>query len=225
MFKITAILPMALMLALPFTALAHEHQIFEINGIKYEFGIGSANEPIVVDDKSGVELNIMKAGVVAGHEEHHDEHATEGAVVGLEKTLKVELIAGEDRKTLDLVPGWSAPGFYNATFYPTEATALSYRVFGTIDEIPVDITFTCTPRHDMEGVDADTTRTEISPGVVRIEKRGSFGCPMEKADLGFPVQSSTIEDVREKGSSALAVALGSGALALFALGVAWKRRS
>jgi hypothetical protein len=210
--------------ALPFAVSAHEHQIFEINGIKYEFGIGSMNEPVVVDDKSGLELRVSKVGVVPGHEDHHASGA-EGAVAGLEKTLKVELVADGARKTLELEPAWGVAGLYNAPFYPTEATQFSYRLFGTMEGIPVDLTFTCMPRHDMEGATTDTTRTEVSPGVVRVEKRGAFGCPQEKAELGFPSLAVSEKGLVDSARIATFVAFGSLAVSIGALAVAWRRRS
>jgi hypothetical protein len=220
MKKITAALPLIALLLVPLAASAHEHQTFEINGIAYEFSVGSANEPIYVGDKSGLQLRITKAGVVAGHEEHHEDHATEGAVEGLEKTLKVEMIAGTAKKTFDLKPTWGAPGAYDTVFYPTAAGEFSYRVFGTIDEIPVDLFFTCRPSHDMEGAETDTSRVEISPGVVRVEKRGAFGCPLDKSAVGFPGTPAGTES-----GLPLAVAVGSGAIALAALAIAVRRRA
>lgn len=209
----------------PTVAFAHEHHIFEINGLRYEFTVGSINEPVVVDDKSGVELHIQKVGAVAGHESHHAAASAEGAVAGLEETLQVELQSGNDRRTLALAPTWSAPGFYTATFYPTSASELRYRVFGTIDDIPVDLLFTCKPRHDMEGVETDTTRTELSPGVIRVEKRGAFGCPMEKAALGFPAASASVYDVKNTADLSLILGGIGVALALLALGLVWRRSS
>jgi hypothetical protein len=213
----------ALIAAFPFAAFAHEHQIFEINGVTYEFGIGSMNEPVVVDDKSGLELRVNKVGAAPGHEDHHTS-MTEGAVSGLEKTLKVELVADRARKTLDLTPAWGVAGLYNAPFYPTEATQFSYRLFGTIDGIPVDLTFTCMPRHDMEGATADITRTEVSPGVVRVEKRGAFGCPQEKADLGFPSLAVSEKGLGDSSRIATFVAFGSLIASIAVLAVAWRRR-
>lgn len=220
MYKISAAAPLLALLLLPVVASAHEHQVFEINGITYEFSVGSAGEPVYVGDKSGLQLRVTKAGVVAGHEEHHDEDSVEGAVEGLEKTLKVEMISGSAKKTFDLSPTWGAPGAYSTIFYPTDAVPISYRVFGTLDEIPVNLTFSCAQSHDMEGAEADTTRVDVTPGVVRVEKRGSFGCPQSRENLGFPGTSGD-------GSSdiPLAVATVSGVIALAALALAVRRRA
>lgn len=220
MKKTIAVLPLLTLLTLPLAASAHEHQTFEINGITYEFSVGSANEPVHVGDKSGLQLRVTKVGVVSGHEEHHADQATEGAVEGLEKTLKVEMISDTAQKTFDLAPTWGAPGAYNTVFYPTAAIPISYRIFGTIDEIPVDLTFTCAASHDMDGDEVDTSRVEISPGVVRVEKQGAFGCPISRAAAGFPGSPTSESDPLSR-----AIALGSGAIALAALAFALRARA
>jgi len=53
-------------------AFAHEHQIYEINGKIYEFTMGSLNEPVAVDDKTGVDLRI---NLESEHDEHEEEMA------------------------------------------------------------------------------------------------------------------------------------------------------
>lgn len=223
MQKSIAALPLIALLALPLAASAHEHQVFEINGIKYELSIGSANEPVYVGDKTGLQLSVSKVGVVSGHEGHHDHASGEGAVEGLEKTLKVEMIMGNAKKEFALAPTYAAPGAYNTVFYPTKAEPFSYRIFGTIDEIPVDILFTCKAAHDMEGAAADTSRVDIAPGVVRVEQRGAFGCPMDKASIGFPGDAS--QNSNSTGSTALALSAASLALSIAALAIARRKQA
>jgi hypothetical protein len=222
MKKIAVFLPLVLAF-LPFSANAHERQVFEINGIKYQFVIGSASEPIYVDDKSGVEVRIERVSILDGHEEHHHDVGP-GAVEGLEETLKVELIAGDSRKTLDFTTVYDEPGLYRAAFYPTAAEQLSYRIFGTLEDVPVDLTFTCNPvGHQMESA-VDERRTEISSGVVRVMKTGSFGCPREKKDMGFPYDTADIVGQRSDVEKTGMAAWGALATSVAALGVALFRR-
>ncbi|MBP9757213.1 MAG: hypothetical protein KBD06_01295 [Candidatus Pacebacteria bacterium] len=165
-------------LAVPFIASAHEVQVFEIKGAQYQIVVGSLNEPLVVDDKSGVELRVT---AVAGNK----------PVEGLEDSLKVELIAGNKRKVMDFETVYNTPGAYKAPFYPTVATTLSYRVYGEIADTPFDQTFTCNaPGH--ASAPEDKTRVEISEGVTRVSKTGAFGCPSPKTDMGFPEASSDL---------------------------------
>lgn len=205
----------------PLAASAHEHQSFEINGVVYDVVIGSLNEPIVVDDKTGVELRVSRVGgMMMGDDHAHDAGAP---VTGLEEALQVELIAGDKRKTLSFSPTYNTPGAYHAAFYPTVATTLSYRVFGTIEGTPFDYTFTCNPAgHDI--APDDSSRVEISENVYRIHKSGAYGCPTEKAALGFPEDSADVVSLKSESGNGMVAGWGAGALALGALAVALTRR-
>lgn len=186
----------ALFLLVPIAASAHEHQTFEIGNKTYDFTIGSQNEPVSVDDKSGVELSIWTAGDAGA------------AVEGLEKTLKVELQADGQAKMMDLSPTWGEPGGYYATFYPTVETSYAYRVIGTINDVPVDLLFTCSPAgHEMHATEPDTSRVKVSENVTRTNKGGRFGCPKAKAPLGFPAQASTVRSLEKKANFSLLIGI------------------
>jgi len=216
MKSVAASAVIAVLILAPAIASAHEHQRYEIGHQVYEFTVGSLNEPLVVDDKSGVYFRVT----MAGHENMvaNDHHAEGGAVTGLEETLQVELIAGSKKQVLDLAPVYGAPGSYNAPFYPTVATTLSYRVFGEIDNTPVDLTFTCNPAGHAVAED-DTTEVAVSNGVTRMLKSGSFGCPVEKEAMGFPEPSADVQSLKSGGGmemAALALSIIALIVALFA---------
>lgn len=84
----------------PQLASAHGHTSFEINEKVYSFVVGSLNEPVAVDDKTGVDLRVTRMT----HAEHEAIEAgatiTAKPLAGLETTLKVELQAGDKRKFL-----------------------------------------------------------------------------------------------------------------------------
>lgn len=205
----------AFLTLLPWVTFAHEHQMFEINGDIYEFVIGSLGEPIVVDDKTGVDLRIAKK------EGRNKE--TSVPISGLQESLKVELIAADKKKVLEFSPVYDTPGAYKASFFPTVATTLSYRVFGELEGTPIDLTFTCNPAgHAPEA--ENTSRVQISDSVVRTLKSGSFGCPAEKAVMGFPEVSASIMALKERDEKYDVSSLGAGALAVSALVVAFMRR-
>jgi hypothetical protein len=176
----------------PFIASAHEHQTFRIGDKEYDFTIGSLNEPVTVDDKAGVELNIWEAasGSFAG-----------GPVTGLEETLKVEVQADGRKKIMDLTPAWGEEGSYHAVFFPTVATEYSYRLIGTINDIPVDLTFTCHGGgHVMHGGEEDNAEVEITENITRIHRTGSFSCPKEKEALGFPAEAASLDSLNDSAS-------------------------
>lgn len=219
MKRYIAVFPAALLVALPLLTSAHEHQSFEINGVEYEFTVGSLNEPISVDDKTGVDLRISKSGSAHAHEDDHDGMP----VAGLEETLKVEMIAGDKKKVTDLSPVFNTPGAYKNAFYATVATTISYRIFGDLEGTPIDLTFTCNPVGHASA-EEDTSRVQMGDNVFRTHKSGSFGCPSDKATLGFPEESASVVDLQGSDASTKTMALGSGALTLAALAVAFMRR-
>lgn len=164
------------------SALAHESQTFRIGGREYDFVIGSLNEPVAVDDKTGVELRVS-------------DIAAKAPVAGLEQTLRVELVAGDKKKILNLAATYGTPGSYRAVFIPTVQTTYTYRIFGTIHDVPVDISFTCNPAGHPASPE-DLTPVEMGTDVVRLRKSGAYGCPVGRADLGFPESSATVYDLR-----------------------------
>jgi len=197
----------------PALAFAHEHQIFEIGDKTYDFTVGSLNEPIVVDDKTGVEFSVWTTGSGAA------------AVTGLEKTLKVEIAAEGKTKVMDLAPAWGEEGSYHAVFYPTVEAVYSYRFFGTVNNVPVDLTFTCNAHgHNMAAMEKNTTHLEVSEGVTRIEQRGAFSCPQPKAAMGFPAPSSSLDDLATFAGFNTAMSIGAFAVALFALFRSFRKR-
>lgn len=232
---IAAVLTVVAFIGAPLVAGAHERQVFNIGGTDYIFVVGSLGEPIVVDDKTGIELRVKKADPKAPT----DANAT-GAipVVDLEKTLKVELIAGDKKTTLDISPAYKDPGAYKNTFFPTIATTYTYRFFGTINDTPVDLSFACNPAGHVAAPE-ETTEVSVTEGVVRKFKAGQFGCPLAKEELGFPEPTMTMvgmhEDaehhmsgvmtaVNERSSSGAALAFGLLGVVMGALAL-WKSRA
>jgi hypothetical protein len=182
---LTAVLALVVMISFVSVtpqAFAHQRQLYTIGGQDYLIVIGSLNEPIFVDDKSGVDLRVLRADP-----NNPMNSSAEGAapVEGLEETVQVELGAGNVTRVLQLEPAFGEPGAYEAPFYPTVATTITYRLFGTINNTPVDLTFTCTPTGEA-GAAADNSTAQISEGVVRKGIEGGYGCPAPLTDAGFP---------------------------------------
>lgn len=201
MKKHLVILPLAMMafifIASPQNASAHETHIYKIGDKFYKFVVGSLNEPVTVDDATGVDLQVNLSDGPHVEEAGYSHEAEEAAVEGLDQTLKVELSAGDKKKTLDLRPKFRSPGQYTAKFYPTVQTTYTYRFFGTLNNVPVDLSFSCNPAGHPKTED-DKSEVKISDKVTRTFKRGAFGCPTAKADLGFPEQSASIYDIQNE---------------------------
>lgn len=171
----------ALLTLLPVVAAAHERQAFRIGDQVYTVVIGFLNEPVFVDDKSGVSLRFR-----LGDPKDALNFSSPNAkpVEKLETSLQVEVSAGDQKRVFDLEPAFRDPGAYNATFYPTLAGMYRIRVFGKLNGAPVDLPFACIA--GLERPKEDKTEVKVSDGVTRIFRAGSFACPMKKEAAEFP---------------------------------------
>lgn len=164
-------------------AFAHQRQLFTIGDKDYLFVVGSLNEPIFVDDKSGVDFAAYLPN--ATDPLNSDANGTR-PIEGLEKMLKVEISAGNKNKTLDFEPAYGEPGNYEAPFFPTVETTYNYTLFGDINGTAFRATWTCNPAGGESEPMSDNSTVQISEGVTRKGLTGGFGCPQSKTDAGFP---------------------------------------
>jgi hypothetical protein len=164
-------------------AFAHQRQLFTIGDKDYLFVVGSINEPIFVDDKSGVELTAYWPN--ATDPLNSDANGTR-PIEGLEKMLRVEISAGDKNKTLDFEPAYREPGHYEAPFFPTIETTYNYTLFGDINGTAFRATWTCNPAGGESEPMSDNSTVQISEGVTRKGMTGGFTCPQSKNDAGFP---------------------------------------
>lgn len=163
--------------------IAHEERLYTIGNKDYWITVGSINEPIFVDDKSGAEAFIALAD--PADPLNSNSNGTTN-VEGLEQTIKFEISAGAKKKELQVEPAWQDPGHYEATFFPTIETMYNYTLFGTINNVSVSFDFQCVPG-GVEGEESqDNSTKQISEGVTLKAQRGGFGCPPSRADAGFP---------------------------------------
>lgn len=204
----------------PLAASAHEHAIFKIGNGTYQFVVGSLNEPVAVDDKTGVDLTVQKctsASCAPSMSMDGDMDGPAGTpLAGLEKTLKVELSAGDQKKVLALSPVYGKPGSYSAAFYPTVQTSYTYRFTGQVDGMPVDLSFTCLPEGTAKSADV-TDAVKITDQVTQLSRGGGFGCPLGKESLGFPKPSATNTGLNTDAAHARMLALVALALAAVSL--------
>jgi hypothetical protein len=169
------------LLLLPSGAHSHQRQLLHVGQADYLIVIGSLNEPVYTGDKTGVDLAVL----VPDPSDPMDSRAQQvKPVEGLEKTLKVEVKAGPHARVFELYPRFREPGRYDAVFYPTVATTYSYRVFGTLNGAPFDVTFACDPAGHVAAEDKSVVK--LSEHVTRKGHRGSFGCPRSRSEAEFP---------------------------------------
>ena len=159
---------------------AHQRALFEINDKDYLFVVGSANEPLYVDDKTAATLDAYWPN--ASDPTNSQANGTQ-PITGLEEMLRVEILAGDKNMTSNLEPAYGEVGKYESeTFYPTVATTFDYRIFGNINGTNFDVTFSCQPGG--ETAPSDNSTVDISENVVRKALQGGFGCPEDRT--GFP---------------------------------------
>ena len=172
---------------------AHQKQLVSIGGKDYLFVVGSANEPVFIDDKSGVEL-FAYTPINATDPLNSDSNSTI-PIQDLEKTLKVEVSAGDQKKVLDFDPVEKDPGHYTATFFPTVQTTYNYRVFGNVSNIPISLVWTCSPGSVDEATVISNSSVKISDNVILKEVVGGFPCPEPRADSSFPEKYTSNVDM------------------------------
>jgi hypothetical protein len=161
---------------------AHERRLYTIGDQDYLFVVGSINEPVFVDDRSGVEVSASWPDPA---DPMNSQANGTKPIEGL--TLKTDVTAGGKNMTLDLEPAFRDPGHYEATFYPTVPTTYSYTVYGDINGTAFRDTFTCSPAGESEPAQ-DNSTVAVSDGVTRIGQSGGFGCIESRADVSFPEQ-------------------------------------
>ena len=172
-----------LVLATVVPAFAHQQVDFG----PYHLEIGFIDEPVYVGDKSGLEFDVFKGT---------------DPVEGLEKTLKAQVTYQTQTRDLDIQPETDdSNNFYRAYFIPTAAGPYTFHIYGTIEGMAFDQSYTSSPTGFDEVQDA-------APGE-------------------FPVQLPTLADLQvnaQKGADAasqvtIALVLGGAGVVIGLLGV------
>lgn len=194
---------------LPLAASAHQQNTYTINGHIYTFTVGSTGEPVVVDDKTGIDLAIMRDSV---------------PYIGAEATLKLETISGTSKTTSDLKTVWGLDGRYSTTIYYTTPDPISYRLFGALEGTPIDLLFSCMPSGHKMHAEEVKKDVPISEGVLQTATKGSFGCPAPKAGYEFPRASGAQAAILRRANLALGLAAAALALAAVTFALQVRRR-
>jgi hypothetical protein len=177
-------------------ASAHQKQLFSIGGKDYLLVVGNANEPVFIDDKSGVEL-FAYIPLNKTDQLSTDPNNTK-PVQDLDKSLKVEVSAGSQKKILDFEPDEDNPSHYVATFFPTVQTTYNYRIFGNISNTPVSLVWSCSPLSVSEDKVVSNSTLKLSDNVIRKEVVGGFGCPEPRTDKSFPEKYPPFAEMNNK---------------------------
>lgn len=168
----------AILLASTVSVSAHEERVIATD---YSFVIGFINEPAVQNDTNGLWVEITKA---------------DKPVLAASDTLKAQVIFGDQTRDLTLSPAFGEEGVYEAVFIPTQPGDYTFRVYGQLEGVAVDESFTSSP----EGFDSVAARSDLEfPPPPAHGSRQETGA----VTLAFPVMA---------GGAVLA--LGAGLLAI-----------
>lgn len=141
--------------------LTHAHGHLEVD--KYELTIGFKNEPAYNGEPNGLDLRVVNT-------------ETDEPVTGLADTLQAELIFGSSNRVLDIRAVWGQDGAYTADIFPVQEGDYTWRIFGEIEGVPVDVSMTSSP---------DT-----------------FSPIRSKADIAFPEAEMSTGELLEKAEAA-----------------------
>ncbi|CAI9830853.1 MAG: hypothetical protein MPI95_03805 [Nitrosopumilus sp.] len=114
-------------------AAAHAHTVDAVGGYRVE--IGWLNSPVVAGEANGIVLLVSPLDRDA---DLIDQGFNEG-ITGLRKTLKMQLVLGEQSVTLPLTVVQEVPGKYYAAVNPSESGYYQANVLGDIRGTPVNL--------------------------------------------------------------------------------------
>lgn len=143
------VLALALVALLAAPALAHEHR--ELLDGQYEITIGFIEEPAFVGEQNGLFLRVVNLAATtdavsdAESEEEDADHEAGAPVIGLDQTLRAEVIFGDQSMALPLSPIGGELGSYRSVFFPTAAGDYTFHLTGEIEGNTIDESFTSAP--------------------------------------------------------------------------------
>jgi hypothetical protein len=176
----------SLVVAAAVPASAHEAR----GGGPVRFVVGWGDEPTYTGFKNSVQVTVSEAS---------------GApVTDLGDTLTVEVIKGEDKTTLPLVPNFrvgafGTPGDYRAWLTPTRPGGYTFHLVGTVRGQKVDETFTSskTTFNDVEDVTS----------IAFPAKDPSTGQLATRIDREVPRLETALQEAEDRADSAQTLAL------------------
>lgn len=162
---------------------------------EYHFTVGFFVEPGFEGQKNGVDLRVA-----TGDEE---------PVEGVQDTLQVEVIQGDQSITLPLRTVFGTPGRYTADFFPTVSGQYTFRFFGNIGDLAVDEAFTS----EVDGFGNILPTEEL-----QFPQRVASGRELQNAVNGATTAAADADDAASSAGMRANIALVLGGLGLVAGG-------
>jgi hypothetical protein len=173
----------------------------------YVVVVGFDTEPAYLEELNAASIQVFRA----------DGQPLEG----VDKSLKVEVSTGGSSRTFDLRPKPGRPGTYIAEFIPTRTGVYVFRLFGTLESLPVDERFESGPNRFDEVV----AKTSIQfpqpvPGI------GELAAAIQKLDEGSAsgnggaaVTRADLQKALDRADAARTTGLIAGGLGILAGGI------
>lgn len=198
--RLAAAVAAAVALATVFVPSVDAHERRTVAG-RYTFVVGFLEEPALLEQPNGIDLRITNA-------------QTNEPVEGVERTLKADLIAGGQTKTVELRARFGQRGAYTASVIPTKTGTWVFRFYGEIEGIRIDERFESGPGRFN---DVENPATLQFP--VMVPSVGELAGQRASGEAG--ARSETAPDVQralDEAASARRIGIGFG-LAGLAAGV------
>lgn len=128
---------------LPLTTAAHERR--EVGNGQYEMVVGFLDEPAFVGLKNGLDLRVHSLTPAASPTTGESADTGGIPVEGLSGSLQAEVIYGDQSMELPLEPRFGEPGAYRSVFFPMAEGDYTFHIFGEIEGVAIDETFTSGP--------------------------------------------------------------------------------
>ena len=185
-----------LILFIPLISYGHERQIIKLGNADYLFLMGLENESGTVGRIASFEFSI--GAPVSPRSTIRPDEPEEKLNFSIDhsKSLKVEVTADNQKRSFDIQRDnfyIYKTGIHRIPFYPTTEGIYHFRIFGTVDNHPIDVSVACTPvktHEEAEAVHPPQILAEEftmgSPLAVRKYKSGGFQCPLPEETFKLP---------------------------------------
>ena len=102
---------------------------------EYRVEIGWMNEPVVSGETNAIEFYVspLESGLDL------KDQVFKNGIVGLKKTVKIQLVYKDEKITLPLSPDHNIPGKYHAFINPTVSGYYQANILGTIENTPISL--------------------------------------------------------------------------------------
>lgn len=188
LIRLSALLVVVTVVASYTGALTSAHERRLVGAGRYEMIVGFLDEPAFVGEKNGLQLYVAELPSLATPEAGDatpvaEDEVFDRPVEGLATTLRAEVIYGDERLALTLDTVYDAPGEYTSYFFPTAEGDYGFHVFGTVEGMAVDETFT----PSLDGFGSVQPRLELPVATASTDTAGIPALPGALALVGLTV--------------------------------------